>query len=1308
MSDPSIHSTPSTQDLVTAETPWLGLRAFTEDVRGYFFGRDRDLADLFERVAQKPLTTLFGQSGLGKTSLLQAALIPRLRRAGFLPVLLRLDHGESAASLETQILRAVRVVVEPAVVSMPEDSAPAPLWQLLHDPALGLCREGAPRVVLLLDQFEEIFTLGEATPARRTASHAFLHVLADVVENRVSAGLRPLIEHDEALADRVDYAARPLKILLSLREDFLHRLERWRQHLPSLMDNRLELRLLTGPQALDAAVEPGKLRCATRSDLPPIVSPETGAAIVRFIADVDDDVPLAEIDAVPPLLSLLCSELNAQRGESPVIRSEQIEGRAEDILAQFYERCFAPHPPAVRWFVEDRLLSPEGFRQSANHDAFLHEMRSAGLAEEDAGRILGRLVDDRLLVSEERGGIHRIELTHDILTGMARSSRDARHAREAGEKRRRRRQRVAIVITGLAVLAAAISVPLMLWAFAEKRAAEAEKRQGEELLWEASKSDSEESLRKLAEEGDWNTAVAYGARALRIRPGNAPAACRLFGHTLLAGMAPSRILAHVGPVTHALFLPDGAALLTVTGGVTVRRWEPAAGNRWTSREIFAARKGEKILALSATGDRLCLIAPDGSARLWDVSARTVGPTLGGPKPSAAVFSSDGSRLLTISESGPVFVWDTRNADELASFSAEEPVTTALAPDGSRVLIGTKAGTIRCWKSAPAGRKWEVEWTLEDALTKGVAELTISPDGSRFASVSGDGAAACWSMPTRFQVASLKGEQAAACVAYSNDGSMVATGGSGGTVQLWERASGKPLAFLRGHRDAITALCFSGDGRFLLTASQDGTARLWEMARCPMDAAEANLGEAADSGEIPPAPGWVYESLLPFLCGKELDREGKILDLSVQRQLETQAVVEQRLETLRPESGKPAGPWDRFLAWKFLSDSRTRPISPDSTLSVPEFVERSLWKGDAITQSGGRVPPLHPGQQRRDASATFTFADEASVRAVWQAAPGHPLVQWALGKTHSGGAWGGWLRDRALRRLAEPATGALYGVDTVARWATAQAAIDALNTLPSEGFTNSLGMKFASVEVSGGKKVLFSIWETRVQDYAVYAHDQAGVDDTWKDLLFKGHKVSPTKDCPVAAVSFEDANGFCEWLTGHERALGKITASQRYRLPTDEEWSWAVGIGEEEEEALRGRTPKDKHAKVGAYPWGTLRYLPLDDNAKPLGNYADSELIKTFPELYAIPEYSDGYVTTAPVATYPAGAHGLYDMGGNVWEWCQDWFDPAEKKSRVARGASWYYYDTVYLLSSSRIFDIPDYRRFDIGFRCVLAEDFSAH
>ena len=83
---------------VSPESPWLGLRQFSEDVREYFFGRDAEVRDLFQRVVHKPLTVLFGRSGLGKTSLLQAALVPRLRDAGFLPMVLRREAVSTIGS----------------------------------------------------------------------------------------------------------------------------------------------------------------------------------------------------------------------------------------------------------------------------------------------------------------------------------------------------------------------------------------------------------------------------------------------------------------------------------------------------------------------------------------------------------------------------------------------------------------------------------------------------------------------------------------------------------------------------------------------------------------------------------------------------------------------------------------------------------------------------------------------------------------------------------------------------------------------------------------------------------------------------------------------------------------------------------------------------------------------------------------------------------------------------------------------------------------------------------------------------------
>jgi Domain of unknown function (DUF2610) len=489
----------------TPEAPWLGLRSFTEDAQSFFFGRSGELEDLYERVLDKPLTILFGQSGLGKSSLLQAALIPRLRAAGFLPVFNRFTHDTDAPTLEYQLLDRLAAALESAGCEQQASACRAALsdregppdysaflWLLFHDPAHGLIpprgapSNDCPRPVFLIDQFEEIFTLGERL-ARRSTGAAFRETLAALVENRPPASLRALLEQDDDLAERIDYKAQHARVLLAMREDFLHKLERWRRSMPSLMENRLELRMLSGPQAFLAVVRPGQLRWGMR----PIIPDELGGAIVRFVAGATDDTPLDAIDAVPPLLSLVCAELNAQRldsGEAQITQA-QFEGHGSDILMSFYLRSFdlATYGSALdgvpraevalkklRSLIEDRLLSPDGFRESTAFDTIARELSHAGEADAYLA-VLDELVKRRLLTVEERGGVRRIELAHDVLTRIVKTSRDERHeveaiARARSEKeraeaetarilkQRNRLQRLAILAWCLAVLAAGSAI----------------------------------------------------------------------------------------------------------------------------------------------------------------------------------------------------------------------------------------------------------------------------------------------------------------------------------------------------------------------------------------------------------------------------------------------------------------------------------------------------------------------------------------------------------------------------------------------------------------------------------------------------------------------------------------------------------------------------------------------------------------------------------------------------------------------------------------------------------------------------------
>jgi formylglycine-generating enzyme required for sulfatase activity len=225
------------------------------------------------------------------------------------------------------------------------------------------------------------------------------------------------------------------------------------------------------------------------------------------------------------------------------------------------------------------------------------------------------------------------------------------------------------------------------------------------------------------------------------------------------------------------------------------------------------------------------------------------------------------------------------------------------------------------------------------------------------------------------------------------------------------------------------------------------------------------------------------------------------------------------------------------------------------------------------------------------------------------------------------------------------------------------------------FVNSLGMKFVPVKISGGptnaKLILFSIWDTRVQDYAEYAKAK-GITPKKPDF-----KQDPTH--PVVNVSWQDAKAFCEWLTVTERTARKIRDQDEYRIPTDHEWSCAAGLGRREN--VRS-TPEKKNGQIREYPWG-VQWLP------PRGSGNFDPMRRT-----------DDYEFTSPVGSFPANANGLYDMGGNVSQWCEDQF--YEKSlSRVLRGASWKDYNEEYLRTSTRMRSDPSDRLDIVGFRCVL-------
>src|SRR6478672_2948222 len=183
------------------ENPWPGLESFKENARAFFFGRDREAASLLGHVLDAPVTVLYGRSGLGKTSLLRAGLFPLLRKENYLPVYVRLELKPGAAPLSRQLHQSVRDSIRDglsdAMLPLDEES----LWEYLHraDFELWSARNYPLTPVIVVDQFEELFTLGQRVS---DLVRAFMNDLGDLAENRIPADLAKRIDDDETVAER--------------------------------------------------------------------------------------------------------------------------------------------------------------------------------------------------------------------------------------------------------------------------------------------------------------------------------------------------------------------------------------------------------------------------------------------------------------------------------------------------------------------------------------------------------------------------------------------------------------------------------------------------------------------------------------------------------------------------------------------------------------------------------------------------------------------------------------------------------------------------------------------------------------------------------------------------------------------------------------------------------------------------------------------------------------------------------------------------------------------------------------------------
>lgn len=858
MADPAQPGTPDTEPL----RPWLGLKSYRTEDRLRFFGRTEEIQELRWRVRGAALTVLYGESGRGKSSLLAAGLLPTLRNDGYSPVIVRLAYDAAAPRLVDQLFAALDSALalertpaqSDATVAGAASADRASLWEYAHAAGPIAERIGARRPVVIIDQFEEAFTLGRASHNGRPRAGEVAQLfeqLSDLVENRIPTHLRAALVDDPEALSAFDTATLPLSFVLTLREDYLGELEVHSLAMPSLMRNRVRLNELSGQAAMDAVIGPGALHCAGDGDRP-LVADAVARRIVCFVAKRADDTPIDAIEAVPPLLSLVCFELNEARiaAQQEEITGELVTRQAKDILHSYYERCFAGTSPAVRLLIEDKLLTQEGGHRAtyAREDA-VADLRRAGVA--DPEREIEHLIDGRLLNGEERRGFPQLELTHDVLAPIAMASRAQREMRRRTERLGRTSRNFGIAAAVLLLLSLALGSGVLYTVnlrHSVARTAALQQIESANELFQVPSAQTQAmaSLSLAMQSGSIGIGDADGP-ALRSVLGLAPTFATMADGTARHYVPGSGVLVDVTlppparPISVANWSPSGRYYLLADEAGRLGVWATGSDQPVVSTTLTA---GCAVQDAAFVDDEQAVIAGTADGKVWRIAiggapqealllhdflpdankpaahVATEAATLDGEAGAAAETGM--SRLAGRDGPPPGGAAQSRPASVAATRGAACPQTDlllAVSPRDDGFAVGFSSDVkepavagLRVWpKAVPA---------FDLPLTGSLASLEFDRQDMRLLTATADGTVTAHAWPPHADSPAKplyrkKDDETISVARLSPDGRWTAIAG-GGRIHIRDTRSGRLIATTESSRSDMADLAFDPDGRWLVT------------------------------------------------------------------------------------------------------------------------------------------------------------------------------------------------------------------------------------------------------------------------------------------------------------------------------------------------------------------------------------------------------------------------------------------------------------------------------------------------------------
>ncbi len=784
---------------MSIHNPWRGLSSYEDPAvskQEYLFcGRDRESEELFREIDHNPVVTLYGRSGLGKTSLLNAGVFPLLRTYGYRPVPVRFGTDTGQQDLAGAMIATIADhcsahcrLSEEEIKKLAAEDPVALLWHYFHTTTFSdpkTVEEVYP--VLVLDQFEETIM------SNREAAILLLRQM------------QALLGRNRRFPSEAYSAVQNYRFVIALREDYLYCLEdcitaggcwdlrncRYRL-LPIRYSDARAIVLKPGGDVLDPT---DSERIADTILYQSLINPGSHQS-----GNPDD----AEVN--PQMVSLLCSQL--------------------------FDKAYPDEHNTVLHRITAALLEQE--KDTTLKDFYLNTIHKTGLDAQQQHQLEERLVSDgrrqsagyNLLVSL----ITKENLDQLVRAGLLRTYTTATN----------REPQVEIIHDQIA---AAVESVKQEWLVEEQKRKIAEQeaererqqRQIEELerlktkmLTNQSRYVAEKAW-QLVDEGDSYMAQRLLLHVLKACP-----------YTLEAESALIKAIKnkkaffreHKSSVNAVAFSPDGSRVVSGSSDGILILWDAKSGKP-IGEPMRGHTSGVTSVAFSPDGSKIVSGSSDSTLILRDAkSGLSICEPMRGhtSRINAVAFSPDGGQIVSGSRDETLILWDVKSGMPICDpMRGHTDVVGAVAfsPDGSRIASGSWDNTLILW-DAKSGNS--IGKPMSGHIDK-VTSVAFSPDGSRIVSGSADKTLVLWDARCGKPIGKrMKGHAyTVTAVAFSPDGTRIVSGSTDKTLILWDAKSGKPIGEpMRGHASFVRSVAFSPDGSQVVSGSEDKTLILWDV------------------------------------------------------------------------------------------------------------------------------------------------------------------------------------------------------------------------------------------------------------------------------------------------------------------------------------------------------------------------------------------------------------------------------------------------------------------------------------------------